>query len=651
MNNWTVMAPHARIAFSCGNPSVLTAFGRELAKVAGVKQKNGLWVVPYNAVFVVNALAQHWGVDVAGASWVSPPPQETTWEHVKARLKAAGEVRDWVIDGFLTGYQMDGITFGWARTGVHFWHSTGAGKTLTGIITALEQEGPVVVVTRAASRIQYGREIERFLNLRVHVVRPASHPGPRCIQGETYNEWRARHKGQFSRTEMSAAWADRKEQYGFDPPKGILDYVRECRRVGTRPFIIVGWESLRDHFEELCSYAPASVIFDESHRGKSTKRWDVIHLPDLDEDEEKSREQVTEELKKAKAQDGFIKNTDDGRKMFVPYINTASAAGRLARAARKRICTTATPVKDRVRDLWAQLDLAEPNAWGNSTTWRSRYCDMKPGVYGGMDDRGESNIDELNMRKQSVAHILSYAETHAHLPPKRRQSVYIAPEDQTRPSGGFAKQLREAKTRGASSLLEAKLMQAASKKRKAVRSMVEDHASSGQKIVLFTGRRRDCDELGDELRKIPFVKKNAVKVWAAHGDQTTQARQEIVDEYMAHPGPCVLVGTGHAFGESLNIDDTHAAFFVMLPYTPGQLRQWEGRFHRASTKHPVVIYYVIAEGTVDEHVASILIDKLPAVEKIAEDSELAEAGDVLAGFDPNETPEAFAASVLADLDF
>ena len=49
----------------------------------------------------------------------------------------------------------------------------------------------------------------------------------------------------------------------------------------------------------------------------------------------------------------------------------------------------------------------------------------------------------------------------------------------------------------------------------------------------------------------------------------------------------------------------------------------------------MVIYYVIAEGTVDEHVAAILIDKLPSVEKIAKDTELAAASSVLSGIDPN----------------
>jgi hypothetical protein len=67
-------------------------------------------------------------------------------------------------------------------------------------------------------------------------------------------------------------------------------------------------------------------------------------------------------------------------------------------------------------------------------------------------------------------------------------------------------------------------------------------------------------------------------------------------------------------------------------------------------RRSVVIYYVIAEGTPDEHIAQILIDKLPACETVANDLELGAAKDVLAGFDPNESDEDFAASVLADLD-
>jgi SNF2 family DNA or RNA helicase len=232
------------------------------------------------------------------------------------------------------------------------------------------------------------------------------------------------------------------------------------------------------------------------------------------------------------------------------------------------------------------------------------------------------------------------------LPAKRRQSYYVAPSDQVDESSGFSAALKEAYKRGPSSVLELKLMMAASRKRKAVLGLIEDHVLSGHKIVLFTGRRRDCDELGELIRKA----QKGVTVWSAHGEHSDKLRQSMVDDYMSHPGPCVLVSTGQAMGESINLQDTDAAMFVMLPYTPGQLRQWEGRFARLAQKRPVVIYYVIAEGTVDERVCSILIDKLPAVEKIGKDVELGEAAVVLSGIDPNRTPEEFAEAILANID-
>nr|MCH9834211.1 SWF/SNF helicase family protein [bacterium] len=166
---------------------------------------------------------------------------------------------------------------------------------------------------------------------------------------------------------------------------------------------------------------------------------------------------------------------------------------------------------------------------------------------------------------------------------------------------------------------------------------------SKQKVVIFTGRKRDVDTLGEEMRK----KLKGTQVWASHGGSTPTQRQQIVDDYMAHPGPCVLVGTGDAFGEAINLHDTDAALFVMLPWTPGQVRQWEGRFCRLGQKRPVVIYYVVAENTVDEHVADKLISKLPGVEKIAQDTELAEARHAIGG---TEDEDALVDSILAKLE-
>jgi SNF2 family DNA or RNA helicase len=102
---------------------------------------------------------------------------------------------------------------------------------------------------------------------------------------------------------------------------------------------------------------------------------------------------------------------------------------------------------------------------------------------------------------------------------------------------------------------------------------------------------------------------------------------------MAAAGPCVLVGTGDAWGEGVNLQDTDLALIAMLPYTPGQIVQWEGRFARHGQRRPVLIQYLIAENTVDEHVAGILLDKLPAVESVSKDDSLDGFSDALQGAD------------------
>jgi SNF2 family DNA or RNA helicase len=115
---------------------------------------------------------------------------------------------------------------------------------------------------------------------------------------------------------------------------------------------------------------------------------------------------------------------------------------------------------------------------------------------------------------------------------------------------------------------------------------------------------------------------------------------------MAAPGPAVLVGTGDAWGEGVNLQDTDLLLIAMLPYTPGQIVQWEGRVARHGQKRPVMIQYLVAEHTVDEHVAGILLEKLPAVEKVSQDDSVDGLADQLMGAD-NE--DALMESILSKL--
>ena len=125
-------------------------------------------------------------------------------------------------------------------------------------------------------------------------------------------------------------------------------------------------------------------------------------------------------------------------------------------------------------------------------------------------------------------------------------------------------------------------------------------------------------------------------MWWAHGGTDPSERDKIRHVYMDHPGPCLLVGTGDAWGESVDLQDTDLAIIAMLPWTPDKVIQWEGRFSRLGQKRAVLVSYVIARTTADEDVADTLLDKLPHVGEIAEDGAAEEIENALGGVDNSE---------------
>jgi hypothetical protein len=555
----------------------------------GYGRHAGSYTAPLNGAWILERALADRGL----MFWAQAPalPAPVTWADVRAALETQGEIAPWVYD-FATPYQQEDVAWCATRPGAHLWWVAGSGKTLGLILWLLLHPGPCVVVTKAATRGQWAAEVRRFSTVRPYVITPAAQ----------------RRKGHLD----------------------LAAYVAEERAAGRRPFVILGWEALPANVAELQAALGIGyhVGFDEAHKGKATKRRKATLQP-------------------------------DGTYTYEDLDNVATAAAKLARGAARRMATTATPVKDRVRDLWGQLDLVEPGAYGSFTAFARRYCDAKPGAFGGTDTTGSSRMDELVGRLGFVTRKRSFRETHRNLPPKRRQSWYIPFSEQNRgwSTTKLNTELRRAAARGPSAILEVRLAAAAAAKRDAVVDAVVDALHAGQKIVVFDGRTENVDAMEAAIRKATARMDPSPRVWAAYGagsgphKTTPETREAIRAEYMAHPGPCVLLGTGDAWGTGYNLHDTDLAIFAMLPWTGGDLHQWEGRFSRQGQKRPVLILFPICEQSADTHVANILINKLPAMERIADDTETAAAHAALAGTDDKEAIAASILDVIANIDY
>jgi hypothetical protein len=587
-----------------------------LADVPGVSFRKRCFV-PENAREIV----LRWGRDRG----LAPQAYRTGDDRGVRDLRLATPlIREWVPE-FLTPYQRRGLAASceWPDNSGAFVWSAGSGKTLAAIIWALAGGKPVVIVTKAAVKLQVAGEVERYTFVR-----------PVILEGETPN--------------ANAIVSTMATERGTAPVLVIISYE-----------ILPAWIPV---FERSFRGKGISLIFDESQKVSSKKRWAVETVK---EEEEETVEELDRgidlgflftEPPAAAPVDLTVFDMDgaggasgippepiaipEPKVKFTLADNIAAAAMRLTRLASRRLLTTATPIRDRVRNLWAQLDLCQPYEWGNYWTWARRYAGAVEAAFG-MTDDGYSNLVELKARIDTMTHRVFHAEANRYLPPKRRIVTYVAAKDQVK--SGMVAEVRAAAKRGNEALREVLFFEAAARKRRRLFEKIDADVEGGLKTVVFTGRRRDVDAI---LEAVTKRHGKTAFITGGHGAHSTDEREAMRIAYMAAPGPAILVGTTDAWGEGLNLQDTDHLLVALLPWTPGSIVQLEGRVARLGQTRAVLIEYLIAEGTIDERIASLLLSKMPAVEKVIGQDEVSGFAADLSGVDDADLVKTMAAKII-----
>lgn len=560
--------------------------------------KRNAWSAPYTAAWLAEAELRRAGV----AYTLDVPPVApladadalaALAQSIPAEAIALG-VHPWVFDNFAMPFQLQCTAFAWDRVRSNVWAEPGSGKTLIAILTALlvardTQRGPprILVVTRSSATGQTAGEWERF------------------------TRWRVLERRSPSRQRVS--------------DESLDEYLAACTAREAPAVVIVGWDMLTAWADEFIAKMPgAFVVFDESQnaRGKKRKVWTV-------------------------RADGGLDGTD--------LENITASAAKLARAASGVVGTTATSISNAMIDLWGQMTLIEPDGWGETASrFGVRYCDAHRGdfgmVYSGLS---VAYLPEIQARLAWSTIRIPYEVSHAQLPPKRRMMIRVPVEDQVAEVPGKARELRALQKKANAGDEEAahqsartELGRAASRKRRAVVQALKDYSTTGKgKVIVFTGWREDCEYLGEQLRR-----GTDSQVWVSHGGDDKEDREALRKEFMAHPGPCILVGTWQAWGTSMNLDDADVIAFAMLPYTPLEVAQGEGRGDRISMTRPLLYLYFIADGTIDERVVEILSSKMDAVDAVTPGSRLAAFGGISATLSGMDNADAIVSRFVGKLD-
>ena len=99
------------------------------------------------------------------------------------------------------------------------------------------------------------------------------------------------------------------------------------------------------------------------------------------------------------------------------------------------------------------------------------------------------------------------------------------------------------------------------------------------------------------------------------GGQSDKVRQEQIDKFQNGDSKLMIAGL-RAGNVGINLHRARYVIFAELDWSPAIHRQAEDRLHRIGQKNTVFAYYLIGNGTLDNHVANVLVDKSYEIDSI-----------------------------------
>jgi len=103
------------------------------------------------------------------------------------------------------------------------------------------------------------------------------------------------------------------------------------------------------------------------------------------------------------------------------------------------------------------------------------------------------------------------------------------------------------------------------------------------------------------------------------GGQTDSVRQDQIDKFQKGESKLMIAGI-RAGNVGINLTRAKYVIFAELDWSPAIHRQAEDRLHRIGQKNTVFAYYLIGNGTLDDHVANVLVDKSYEIDEIMDES-------------------------------
>jgi len=312
-----------------------------------------------------------------------------------------------------------------------------------------------------------------------------------------------------------------------------------------------------------------------------------------------------------------------------------SASGKLIRELRSRhlLLLTATPVENRLQDLYEMVSLVAPGLLGTAAQFRAAH-----GAGSAAPDTELRNIAALRKRTAEVMIRHRRSEVSVLLPQRLAETLRVEPSGaerewysdltaRVRAEGRTAASARRltmrsvAKLAGSSPAAAAPTLAkigwddlaararslTAPAKTAVLIDQLRKHAASQDKVLVFTAFRQTLDQIAGRVA--------AAGIPAAiyHGSLPRADKERAIAAF-CDEAP-VMLSTESA-GEGRNLQFCHVMVNMDLPWNPMQIEQRLGRLHRVGQDRDVLLTNLVASGTIEEQVLRVLEAKINLFELV-----------------------------------
>ena len=322
---------------------------------------------------------------------------------------------------------------------------------------------------------------------------------------------------------------------------------------------------------------------------------------------------------------------DEAHYLKNPKSQRTKTVAEIAGSVPRRLLLSGTPVTNKPKDLFAQLEIVDVagkgKPFGSFFAFARQYCGGHEGRFGFEAD-GATNIQELNERlRDSVYLRRDKSQVLTELPEKQRQVllVGIPPETKRRIKEIESEYLKDRKAMVNGAEIKAmtnEMVAVGLGKIDAASEYLEDFADTGKKLIVFANLR--------EVQQALLAKARDMAIPHVHilGDDSAEDRTRAVQAFQTDPKVQFAICSLKAAGVGVTLTAASDVLMVEQDWTPANLDQAEDRAHRMGQKNAVNVTYLVMQGTIDQQLSEVIENK----RKISADLSKPVMGDVLAGW-------------------